>query len=620
MTTGEGTASTKPLRELLPCELRAAFIEWYPFTSGERALYLGEDAEAHVPVLQRHFVHVACGSWDAGPYDLICIPDWRGSQGQLRSLLGRCADSLAPDGTLLLGFRNRVGLKYLCGGIDEAVAEPFSSLACGDASGLLARGEVEHALDCSPFAHTRFHAVMPDAGFTQAVLGDGYPAKAGIEDRVFPYDPHASPFVVPESSLYHMAVREGLLSRLANCFLVECSLVSRDVRSVEFAALSADRGERHAFCTTLFDDGTALKRPLHAQGWESLRSLYAHGEELRARGVQVVEQHLAGEGMSMPVMENTPLLAYLAELLKAGREQFLDVLRRLRTDVMRSSDVVAISDDEAQRAWGVPACELGPVLERGFIDMIPLNAFWSERGIVYYDQEFAVEHCPVAYIMFRALRYTWLHVPEAERAVPLEEAKREFGVDGLWDVFMRRENRFVGKNRNWKRYEEIYRWARVSDDDCASRRRLIAQLQVPEDDGKPFGVGLLMGVFDLFHVGHLRLIQRAKEECAYLRVAVLSDDLVVEFKGKAPVIPLAERMEILAAIAEVDEVVAIEDNPSRIMEWRRRPFDCFFSGDDYEGNEYWEYERGELRKLGAEVRFFPYTQQQSSTKIRAKIS
>ena len=131
-----------------------------------------------------------------------------------------------------------------------------------------------------------------------------------------------------------------------------------------------------------------------------------------------------------------------------------------------------------------------------------------------------------------------------------------------------------------------------------------------------YDIGLVMGVFDLFHVGHLRLIKRAKARCQFLRVAVLSDDLVRKFKNITPTIPLSQRMEIIAAIDGVDEVVAIEDEPSRLVEWHRRPFDCFFSGDDYAGNEYWAQERIELEKLGATIEFFGYTKEQSSSSIR----
>ena len=138
-------------------------------------------------------------------------------------------------------------------------------------------------------------------------------------------------------------------------------------------------------------------------------------------------------------------------------------------------------------------------------------------------------------------------------------------------------------------------------------------------EGKKYRIGLLMGVFDLYHVGHLRLIQRAKERCEFLRIGVLSDELVMQFKKIYPTIPLEERMEILRSVRYVDEVVPITDNPSRLIEWDRRPFDCFFSGDDYSGDPYWEWERQELQKRGSDIVFFPYTKEQSSSKIRKKL-
>lgn len=134
-----------------------------------------------------------------------------------------------------------------------------------------------------------------------------------------------------------------------------------------------------------------------------------------------------------------------------------------------------------------------------------------------------------------------------------------------------------------------------------------------------YHIGLIMGVFDLFHIGHLRLIQNAKKHCDYLRVCVLSDELVFKFKQRYPVISLEERMEIIGALRDVNEVQPVMDDPSRLLELRRRHFDCFFSGDDYVNNEYWKMEREELRKKGVDVMFFPYTQSQSTTKIREKI-
>ena len=138
---------------------------------------------------------------------------------------------------------------------------------------------------------------------------------------------------------------------------------------------------------------------------------------------------------------------------------------------------------------------------------------------------------------------------------------------------------------------------------------------------KNYKVGLLMGVFDLFHIGHLKLIQRAKAQCQFLRIAVLADSLVYEFKHIYPTIPQDERMEILCALRDVDEVVLLETKKevSRLHEWHKRPFDCFFSGDDYADNTYWAWEKEELKKLGADMVFFPYTKKRSSTMIRKEL-
>ncbi len=136
-----------------------------------------------------------------------------------------------------------------------------------------------------------------------------------------------------------------------------------------------------------------------------------------------------------------------------------------------------------------------------------------------------------------------------------------------------------------------------------------------------YDTGLLMGVFDLFHIGHLNLIRRAKKQCRFLRVGVLSDDLVYEFKQIYPTIPQDERMEILRALRDVDEVVLLgtREDVSRVHEWKKRPFDCFFSGDDYADNAYWAWEKEELEKLGADMVFFPYTKKRSSSMIRKEL-
>lgn len=135
---------------------------------------------------------------------------------------------------------------------------------------------------------------------------------------------------------------------------------------------------------------------------------------------------------------------------------------------------------------------------------------------------------------------------------------------------------------------------------------------------KKYHTGYVMGVFDLFHVGHLNLIKKAKERCEYLTVGLLTDEVTREIKHIRPTIPFEERKQVLESVRYVDSVVAIDEMKylSKVEEWHRHPYDCLFSGDDYAKNPYWLKDREELRKLGSNIEFFDYYRGQSSSQIR----
>jgi cytidyltransferase-like protein len=76
-------------------------------------------------------------------------------------------------------------------------------------------------------------------------------------------------------------------------------------------------------------------------------------------------------------------------------------------------------------------------------------------------------------------------------------------------------------------------------------------------------VGYLPHSFDLFNVAHLDLIASARERCDRLVVAVLADDEVLRRSGRPPVVPLAERLEIVSQVRGVDSVVVHVEVPGR---------------------------------------------------------
>lgn len=135
--------------------------------------------------------------------------------------------------------------------------------------------------------------------------------------------------------------------------------------------------------------------------------------------------------------------------------------------------------------------------------------------------------------------------------------------------------------------------------------------------GKPYRIGYVQGTFDLFHIGHLNLLRRAKEQCDYLIAGVVTDELSEHYKNKCPYIPYEERAEIVKCCKYVNRVIKVDfKNEDKRKICRECHFDVHFSGDDHTD---WQELKADLKKMGADIVFFPYTQGISSTKLQKEI-
>ena len=131
-------------------------------------------------------------------------------------------------------------------------------------------------------------------------------------------------------------------------------------------------------------------------------------------------------------------------------------------------------------------------------------------------------------------------------------------------------------------------------------------------------IGYTTGVYDMFHIGHLNVIRNAKKQCDYLIVGVSTDELVMKEKGKTPVIPYSERVEIVSAIKYVDEVVPQFDK-NKMAAWEKYHFNKMFVGSDWKGTPTWNKFEEEFSKVGVEIVYLPYTDGISSTKLTGVI-
>lgn len=127
-------------------------------------------------------------------------------------------------------------------------------------------------------------------------------------------------------------------------------------------------------------------------------------------------------------------------------------------------------------------------------------------------------------------------------------------------------------------------------------------------------IGYTTGVFDLFHIGHLNILKRAKEQCDYLIVGVTVDELV-SYKGKKAFIPFEERAAIVESVKYVDKVVA-QTSMDKMKAWNELHFDKMFVGSDWKGTDVWNEWEKRFADIGVEIVYFPYTSKTSSTELR----
>lgn len=459
--------------------LRHAVLGWYPFPKSGEVLEIGAGFGAltglfleefgHVDViesdefsfdcLKRRFaaedINAFCTGLDAykteKKYDWIFVIDsdilYRRN---LDTIMQIVKGLLKETGTAVFGFRNKRGAKYTCGALDEYVTEPF---------------DTERLIGAEQFSETakrffnriNYYYPFPDHVYTQAVFSDSDMPKESIRDRVMPMDPFSSPVIKFENDEYDKAIADGCLNKISNFCLAFMKNGDEDNINVKRAILSYDRGIR-SYKTVFLNNDTVVKSPIKREGIINLKRSFDNLEELKSRGLLTVPQEFEESSIIMPRIRDKTLLDAIGQYAETKDQNgIIDLFKQMYANILRSSDTDSSGYDE--RKWGVPLDEAGTILRTGFIDLIPYNAFYTDQGIMYYDQEFAEEYCPSKYIHFRAIHYTYIHIGQLENVIKEADMYRLFDIDAeMKEAFERYENKFVEDNRNWSLYSAMYGW------------------------------------------------------------------------------------------------------------------------------------------------------------------
>lgn len=368
---------------------------------------------------------------------------------------------LKSNGKILIAVENRYGLRYFCGAKEPHTGIPFHGLNHypGGFNGYsFSRQELIRILEKAGYSHYRFYYPLPDYKFTQLVYSQDYLPKDSIRERIMPYYEQKQSLIMIEKELYDDIVENHAFEFMANSFLIESAQEQIKLNSAIYAAISSDRNEENAFATVIHNNSTVTKTPIYTSGRKTARLICKNLLELRERGVKIVEHEYQNNRIVMPLIKLPTLSTVMREEIWQNSDKFEKLFDKLYFEILRSSVETQpcrnrfLNPKNHHYNWGV-------ILEKAYIDMVPINCFYNGKELYFFDQEFTLDFCPAKYVLFRALMYTYIFIPDANRRLPLNHLREKYEMTEVWSYFEKVEQQFITQNRNYAVYQQFMKWA-----------------------------------------------------------------------------------------------------------------------------------------------------------------
>lgn len=410
------------------------------------------------------------------------------NSGNNRSVAELCSEYLSelrrllkPDGKILLAVENRYGLKYFCGAPEPHTGIPFSGINGyperypegypEKVKGYsFSKRELIRIIEGAGFPFYKFYFPLPDYKLPQLIYSQDYIPESSIRERVLPYYQDPSSLLAYENDIYDDIIENNVFDFFSNSFLVECS-ASQELCNVVYAAVSTDRGKEESFTTTIHSDWTVRKTPLYPEGMKQLKTINKNHMELKSRGLKVIDSGIIDSSLLMPYIKHDTLSDHLKKIIRSDQKQFIHMFDKLLECILQSSEHVRDGKNDMQCRDST--ADFGIILEKAYIDMIPINCFYDGCEFIFFDQEFVKEYYPAKYVLFRALKYTYYFIQDADEYVPLNDLRARYGLEELWEIFEQEEYAFVSANRKYDEHESFFTLVKVDKEHMYENAKLL---------------------------------------------------------------------------------------------------------------------------------------------------
>ncbi len=469
--------------------LRKNIINWYPFRSDSHVLEIGCGMGAVTDVLcdrcervtavelskrrataaryrcrERDNLEIIVGNLNDIVFEeqfdyitLIGVLEYQGSytntENPYLDFLKKIRALLKPSGKLLIAIENQYGIKYWCGAREDHTNIPFDGMNQYSLSDnkvrTFSRAGLEHLVRESGFGHTYFYYPMPDYKVPTVIYSQDYLPQNGNMQNVRPYYiPDKGTLVAQEENIYQDIVENGVFEFFANSFLVECSDCEQ-IGEILFSSMSSERLPEYRIGTRITRTGLVEKFSLKGLDVKNhLLQTESNLKELKRRGLKTVATDMKSDMLISDFCTEKLLEDYILELYEMGKvEEILSIFDRIMEEVCQSSDEISWEENILyQFDLGVAKDEYayGTILETGYLDMIPRNAFFIDNQIHWFDQEWSLYHVPVKFIMFRMITELYRAYPKIDKVLSLTDLAEHYELLEIWDILKKLEGLFAG--------------------------------------------------------------------------------------------------------------------------------------------------------------------------------
>ncbi len=493
-------------------EISKGILRWYEFKEESMVLYLGKPEDPLAELFRERGLMTVCreplesvdDAWtveNRGCFQyVVAVVKLEEEQDPVRYLKA-WRQLLKPDGCLLLGMNNRLGLRYFCGDRDPYTGRNYDGIENyrdrvsvagrkwkyeardgGEQEGrkgedgrwkgrCYSRHEIKEMLHESGYEAVKLFSVLPDLEHPQLVYGEDVLPNEELSSRLFPMYHDPKPVFLKEEYLYADLAENGMFHAMANAFLAECP-ADGGFSDVEHVTLASERGVFDACMTIIHKNGIVEKRAIYPQGKVRIAETAKNLAALRLRGINTVDFEFHNDRLLMPFVEAENVQSYLKRLLSADRDSYIREVDRFRDLILASSE------------HALEGGEDGVLLEKGYLDLVPLNSFYLDGKYIVYDQEFCMENCPANLVIMRMLCSLYFGNEGMEKLLPVKFFFDRYGIMPRLDYWKKMELDFIIRLR---REGELYDYhVRNRRNDLLTKKNRLRMNYSEEDYQKRF--------------------------------------------------------------------------------------------------------------------------------------